>query len=55
MTWDLDLHWILTMGVENLLDETYYEHLTRATRDAQGHPIYSTGRNLTLMLTSRWL
>lgn len=35
----------LSLGVRNLLDEHYYEHLMRSVRGA-GRPIYAPGRNV---------
>jgi iron complex outermembrane receptor protein len=54
VAWRATPRWSLTAGVDNLLDEAYYEHLSRATRTAEARPIYSEGRSLFLMLTSRW-
>jgi iron complex outermembrane receptor protein len=39
----------VTFGVQNLLNELYYEHLSRAIRETKS-PIYSPGRNLYLSL-----
>lgn len=55
VSWEWAPHWLLSASVENLLDEAYYEHLSRATRGAQARPIYSTGRNLMLILSTRWI
>lgn len=38
----------ITAGVENLFDETYYEHLSRPVQGNSGHPIYARGRNVFL-------
>ncbi len=37
--------WSVTAGVQNLLDETYYEHLSRSVRGTP-NAIYSPGRNI---------
>jgi len=35
-----------TAGIQNVLDEAYYEHLNRSVRDATAKPIYAPGRNI---------
>jgi iron complex outermembrane recepter protein len=35
----------LAVGVQNILDRAYYEHLSRFINSATPYPIYSTGRN----------
>ncbi len=35
----------LSTGVQNLFDETYYEHLNRSVRGTSPSPIYAPGRN----------
>jgi len=39
-----------SMGVYNLLDEGYYEHLSRSVRDASQSPIYAPGRSFILTM-----
>lgn len=35
----------INSGVQNLLDQAYYEHLSRSVRDMNSRPIYSPGRS----------
>jgi iron complex outermembrane recepter protein len=37
-------------GVKNLLDEAYYEHLSRAINGKPDQPLYAPGRNIFLTL-----
>ena len=41
----------LSGGVQNVFDETYYEHLSRSVRGPGGRPIYAPGRSLFLSLS----
>jgi iron complex outermembrane receptor protein len=36
----------ITAGIQNVFEETYYEHLNRSVRDATAKPIYAPGRNI---------
>jgi iron complex outermembrane receptor protein len=38
-------------GVQNVFDETYYEHLSRSVRGPTGRPMYAPGRSLFLSLS----
>ena len=50
MDLDISYHawkkWDFSIGVKNVFDEAYYEHLSRMTRDASGNPIYNVGRSM---------
>ena len=37
--------WAFSVGVKNVFDEAYYEHLSRMVRNANGNPIYNLGRS----------
>jgi iron complex outermembrane receptor protein len=41
----------LSLGVNNLLDEAYFEHLNRSIAGTAKRPIFSPGRNFFAMLT----
>jgi len=41
-------------AVHNLLDEAYYEHLSRSVRSVESRPIYSPGRSFYLSLSYRF-
>ena len=43
----------LTMGVNNIMDVAYYEHLSR-TNKMNSLPIYEPGRNFSLALRIKW-
>ncbi|KGB67244.1 TonB-dependent receptor [Ornithobacterium rhinotracheale] len=46
-TWQLNAKMAANVGVNNLLDRAYFEHLSRAVRGGKT-PIYSPGRSFTL-------
>jgi iron complex outermembrane receptor protein len=50
LTYRLNQHFGATIGVENVLDELYYEHLNRFVKN-QTYPIYSPGRNFYLSIS----
>ena len=45
----------LTAGVQNLLNEHYYEHLNRSVRGNNPNPIYAPGRNFFLSLNLNFM
>lgn len=57
---DLSASWLIRpdlsvqVGVDNLLDETYFEHLNRSVRVAGRPPLYSPGRNVWMMFSYRF-
>ncbi len=40
----------VTLGVQNIFDEAYYEHLNRSVRGNQPQPIFAPGRNMFMSL-----
>jgi len=52
-SYQLNNHIQIRTGVQNLLDETYYEHLNRTVKGANPHPIYAPGRNVYLSLNMK--
>jgi iron complex outermembrane receptor protein len=58
---DAKISWLVnkaittTCGVQNLLDEAYYEHLARSVRGPEARPIYSPGRSFYVTLTFSFL
>ncbi|BDD10175.1 ligand-gated channel [Fulvitalea axinellae] len=49
------LPWLdLDLGLKNLFDTTYFEHLSRANRNNDSGPIYSPGRSFVFALRARF-
>ncbi len=44
----------LSSGIQNLLDEAYYEHLSRSVRGGDTRPIYSPGRSFYFILALKF-
>ena len=40
----------VSTGVNNLLDTTYYEHLSRVVKGAEKRPLFAPGRNIYVAL-----
>ncbi|NTW24827.1 MAG: TonB-dependent receptor [Lentimicrobium sp.] len=49
--WQITKVFSATAGIQNLLDEAYYEHLNRSISGTTPKPIYAPGRNIFLSLT----
>lgn len=45
----------LALGVQNLFDRAYYEHLNRSVRNTDQVPIYAPGRNIYLSFTLNFM
>ena len=44
-----------SLGMQNVFDETYYEHLNRSVRGNQPRPIFAPGRNAFVSLSLRFM
>ena len=45
----------VSAGVQNVFDETYYEHLNRSVKGTDPRPIYAPGRNIFLSLSMNFM
>lgn len=50
MTYRIAKSWQVNVGIYNLFDKTYYEHLNRSVRSATARPIYAPGRSFLISL-----
>ena len=54
VAWQSEKTGSLRLGVNNLLDRAYYEHLNRSVRGAAPRPIYNPGRSFFVMYSIRF-
>ncbi len=44
-----------SLGIQNIFDETYYEHLNRTARGSDPRPIFAPGRNVFVSLSLKFM
>ena len=44
-----------SLGIQNIFDETYYEHLNRTARGSDPRPIFAPGRNAFVSLSLKFM
>lgn len=54
LNYQLSPAFFIGLGVSNLLDESYYEHLSRPIRAADNRPVYAPGRSYNIYTSVRF-